>query len=135
MGPRVRAWRYALVTAGGVVAIDHASKQIVLHSLRRGERVDVFFGLDVANVRNKGVAFGALASGGTLVAVLTLAAIGALVTYFRLRPAPPLLCLPVGVIAGGPLANLADRARDGAVIDWSDPVAWPAFNLADVAIV
>src|SRR3954462_14926714 len=128
MGPRVRAWRYALVTAGAGVAPDQGRKQNVPPSLRRGGRVRLFFGLDVANVRNKGVAFGALASGGTLVAVLTLAAIAALVTYFSLRSATPLLWLPVGVIAGGALANLADRARDGAVIDWIDPVAWPAFN-------
>jgi signal peptidase II len=36
---------------------------------------------------------------------------------------------------GGALGNLADRAREGAVIDWIDPVAWPAFNLADACIV
>ena len=43
----------------------------------------------------------------------------------------PLLWLPVGLLLGGALGNLADRAREGAVIDFIDPVAWPAFNLAD----
>ena len=47
----------------------------------------------------------------------------------------PLLWLPVGLILGGALGNLADRAREGAVIDFIDPIAWPAFNMADVAIV
>ena len=47
----------------------------------------------------------------------------------------PLLWLPVGLILGGALGNLADRAREGAVIDFIDPIAWPAFNLADAAIV
>ena len=47
----------------------------------------------------------------------------------------PLLWLPVGLLLGGALGNLADRARDGAVIDFIDPVAWPAFNLADACIV
>jgi signal peptidase II len=47
----------------------------------------------------------------------------------------PLLWLPVGLLLGGALGNLADRAREGAVIDWIDPVAWPAFNLADACIV
>ncbi len=41
----------------------------------------------------------------------------------------------MGAIAGGALGNLADRARDGAVIDFIDPVAWPAFNIADIAVV
>ena len=47
----------------------------------------------------------------------------------------PFLWLPVGLILGGALGNLADRARDGAVIDFIDPIAWPAFNFADAAIV
>ena len=47
----------------------------------------------------------------------------------------PLLWLPVGLLLGGALGNLADRAREGAVIDFIDPVAWPAFNVADACIV
>ena len=47
----------------------------------------------------------------------------------------PYMWLPVGALLGGALGNLADRAREGAVIDFIDFVAWPAFNLADVAIV
>jgi signal peptidase II len=45
------------------------------------------------------------------------------------------LALLVGMLLGGALGNLADRARIGAVIDFIDPIAWPAFNLADAAIV
>ena len=47
----------------------------------------------------------------------------------------PWLWLPVGMLLGGALGNLADRAREGAVIDFIDPVAWPAFNVADACIV
>ena len=39
------------------------------------------------------------------------------------------------MILGGAVGNLIDRAREGAVIDWIDPVAWPAFNIADACIV
>ena len=46
-----------------------------------------------------------------------------------------MLWLPVGLLLGGALGNLADRAREGAVIDFIDPIAWPAFNLADAMIV
>ena len=45
------------------------------------------------------------------------------------------LWLPVGMLLGGALGNLADRAREGAVIDFIDPIAWPAFNVADSCIV
>ena len=47
----------------------------------------------------------------------------------------PWLWLPVGLLLGGALGNLIDRAREGAVIDFIDPVAWPAFNVADSCIV
>ena len=47
----------------------------------------------------------------------------------------PWLWLPVGLLLGGALGNLVDRAREGAVIDLIDPVAWPAFNIADACIV
>jgi signal peptidase II len=33
------------------------------------------------------------------------------------------------------VGNLADRARIDGVTDFIDPVLWPAFNLADAAIV
>jgi signal peptidase II len=46
-----------------------------------------------------------------------------------------MLWLPVGAVIGGAIGNLADRARAGAVVDFIDPIAWPAFNLADMAIV
>jgi signal peptidase II len=47
----------------------------------------------------------------------------------------PLLWLPVGMLVGGAAGNLIDRAREGAVVDFIDPVRWPAFNLADSCIV
>jgi signal peptidase II len=39
------------------------------------------------------------------------------------------------MLLGGAIGNLADRARVGAVIDFIDPMWWPAFNLADASIV
>ena len=132
---RERAVRLALATAGLFMALDEAVKQIVVHSIDRGERINIFFGIDLTYVRNNGVAFGALAGGGALITVLTLAALTALVVYFAVRANTPWLWLPTGVIVGGALGNLADRAREGAVIDFIDPVLWPAFNLADMGIV
>jgi signal peptidase II len=39
------------------------------------------------------------------------------------------------MILGGALGNLADRERTGGVVDFSSVWIWPAFNLADAAIV
>ncbi len=125
----------AIATAGLVVAIDRATKQLAVANIDRGEQVNVFFGLDFTNTRNSGVAFGAFAGGGAVVAVLIGVSLALLVGYFVLHRDMPLLWLPVGLLLGGALGNLADRARDGAVIDFIDPVAWPAFNLADACIV
>jgi signal peptidase II len=117
------------------MALDQVTKQIVVHSIGRNESVNVFFGIELTNVRNKGVAFGALGKGGALVTVLTVVAVSLLIGYFALHATKPWLWLPVGVIAGGAFGNLLDRVREGAVIDFIDPMVWPAFNVADSGIV
>lgn len=122
-------------TAGVVVAIDQATKQLAVSHIARSDEVSVFPGLDLTNARNTGVAFGALEGGGLVVAVLIGLALVLLVGYFALHRDMPWLWLPVGLLLGGALGNLADRARQGAVIDFIDPVAWPAFNVADACIV
>jgi signal peptidase II len=132
---RVDGWRRALITAGAVVALDQVTKAAIVASRTLGERDNVFFGIDLNYVRNSGVAFGALGGGGAPVWLLTSVAVAALIAYFALRADRRWLWLPVGMVAGGALGNLADRARDGAVIDFIDPIAWPAFNIADMAIV
>jgi signal peptidase II len=132
---RRRAWVRAGLAALVVLALDQATKQLVVHSLARGESRNVFFGIELTNVRNKGVAFGAFGGGGVPVTLLTLAAVAFLITYFAMHASRPWLWLPVGVIAGGAFGNLLDRIREGAVIDFIDPMLWPAFNVADMGIV
>ena len=125
----------ALATAGVVIALDQATKQLVDSGIDRGDSVNVFFGLDLTNTRNTGVAFGALQGAGLIVAVLIGLSLALLIGYFVANRDMPWLWLPVGLLLGGALGNLIDRAREGAVIDWIDPVAWPAFNVADACIV
>ena len=129
------AWARAGVMLALVVAVDQGTKALATASLERGERVNVFFALDLTNVRNTGIAFGALAGAGALIVPLTVLALALLAAYFARHAGARLLWLPVGMIGGGALGNLADRTREGAVIDFLDPVAWPAFNVADSAIV
>jgi len=132
---RLDGWRRALIVAGSVVLLDQIAKALIVAHRMLGESDSVFIGIDLNYVRNSGVAFGAFSEGGALVWVLTGLALVGLLTYFTLRADRLWLWLPVGLIAGGALGNLADRARLGYVVDFIDPVAWPAFNIADVAIV
>jgi signal peptidase II len=131
----VRGATGAVATAGVVVGIDQATKQLAVTYLGPGEQASVLPGLDLTNTRNTGVAFGALEGGGLVVGILIGLSLALLLGYFVLNRDMPWLWLPVGVLVGGALGNLADRAREGAVIDFIDPVAWPAFNFADASIV
>jgi signal peptidase II len=132
---RVSGPAAAVATAGLVVAVDQATKQLAATRIAHGDQVAVIPGLDLTSTRNTGVAFGALEGGGLVVALLIGASLALLVGYFVANREQPWLWLPVGMLLGGALGNLADRAREGAVIDFIDPIAWPAFNVADSCIV
>jgi signal peptidase II len=131
-----RGWVRLLLVAAVVLALDQLTKAIVRGSMTLGESRRVIGGLlDISYVHNKGVAFGALAGGGAIIAALTGVALGAIVVYFVMRSRTAYLWLPVGMLLGGAIGNLLDRVRDGAVTDFIDPVLWPAFNVADACIV
>ena len=130
MTPAGRAAAVALST----VAADQAVKALVRATIDRGEAVDLVLGIELVNVRNRGIAFGLFAGGGVLLVVFALAALAALLVFFAAHRHRPLVWLPTGLLIGGALGNLIDRTRDGAVTDFVDLPLWPAFNLADVAI-
>ena len=131
-----KAGALALAVAGFAVALDQVTKQLVADHVGRDDPIELIFGLEIANVRNSGIAFGLLkGSSDAVVLALTLGALGLLVGYFAANADRRGLWLPIGLVVGGALGNLADRVRIGAAIDFIDPPAWPAFNLADVAIV
>ena len=132
---RVSGPAAAVATAGLVVAVDQATKQLAATNITPGDQVAVIPGLHLTSTRNTGVAFGALEGGGLVVAILIGASLALLVAYFVANRERAWLWLPVGMLLGGALGNLADRAREGAVIDFIDPIAWPAFNVADSCIV
>lgn len=123
------------IAVAGMVALDQATKAIAVARIQRGDSVNVFLGIDLTNVRNTGVAFGAFAGAGAPIVIVSALALVGLLGYFAANARMRGLWLPVGMVLGGAIANLIDRARLGAVVDFIDPVAWPAFNLADTAIV
>ena len=131
---RQAAWSLMAVACALVFVLDQVTKQAVVASIDRGEDVSFFIGINLTYVRNEGIAFG-IGSGGALVVVVTLVALTLLLGWFAAHATVSRMWLPVGALFGGALGNLADRARGGYVIDFIDPVAWPAFNVADIAIV
>ena len=124
----------AALVAAGTVAADQATKALVRATIDRGEHVDVILGVDFVNVRNRGIAFGLFSDGGALLVVFAALALAALLVFFTRHRHQRLVWLPTGLLIGGAVGNLIDRARDGAVTDFIDVSWWPAFNLADTAI-
>jgi signal peptidase II len=127
-----------------VLIADQVSKWWVVDVLHLPQVAQIVL-LPVLNftmVWNRGVTFGLLTSFGRssylLLAAVALAVVIALVVWLR-RAESLLVAISLGAIVGGALANVIDRLRFGAVIDfihahigdWS----WYVFNLADAAIV
>jgi signal peptidase II len=131
---RRAAWARAGLVLVAVLAADQLTKHLVRDGIRRGGEDPILPAVKLVNVRNDGVAFGINAGGKTLVIVLIAVALLALVVYFARHTSRRLIWVPVGLLFGGAIGNIVDRLRDGAVTDFIKLPAWPAFNLADVAI-
>ena len=132
---RLGAWGRVALVAAGVVALDQATKALVRATIDQGDREAVFPGVEIVHTRNTGVAFGALAGGGVVVTVVIVLALGALLAYFATHVRRPLVWLPTGMLLGGAIGNVIDRARSGAVTDFVQlPLGFPPFNVADMSI-
>jgi len=126
--------RVALVMLG-VVAADQLSKRLVEDAITRGEERKLLPGIELVNTRNRGVAFGFLPGSHTGVTIVIALALVVLLVYFARHSTRALIWLPTGMLLGGALGNILDRARQGAVTDFVKlPLGWPPFNIADVSI-
>jgi signal peptidase II len=117
-----------------VVVLDQVTKALVRGGIDVGEEDSILPAVTLVHVRNTGVAFGAFSGGGLIVVALVAAALAALLYYFLTHLDKRLVWLPTGMLLGGSIGNIIDRVRDGAVTDFVKLPAWPAFNVADVAI-
>jgi signal peptidase II len=117
-----------------VVVLDQVTKALVRGGVDVGEEDSILPAVTLVHVRNTGVAFGAFSGGGLIVVALVAAALTALLWYFVTHLDKPLVWLPTGMLLGGSIGNIIDRVRDGAVTDFIKLPAWPAFNVADMAI-
>lgn len=136
--------RLASIVAAAVLVADQATKAIVQTAMALHESIDLLPVLALTYVRNTGAAFGVLAAVPPgirlpLFLVVTIVAVGALVSFLRRTPPDQRwLVGALGGILGGALGNLICRVRYGEVIDFIDvhwgALHWPAFNVADSAI-
>ena len=106
-------------------------------------KVIVPYYFDLRYSENTGVAFGmgqGLPGGRVILTLIALAALS-LVIYYLKRSAPGQyrLHLALGLVGGGAIGNLVDRIAFGRVTDfivWHlGSHEWPAFNVADAALV
>ena len=136
--------RLGLALAAVVLVLDQASKwwllEIVGMPFRPPIVVTPFFNLVM--VWNRGVSFGLFAHEDALMPyVLSGVAIAVSTGLFvwLSRADRRWIAVALGLVIGGAVGNVIDRLRFGAVADFFDlHVAgwhWPAFNVADAAIV
>ena len=129
--------RTSLAAAGVaavVVGIDQLVKALVRSGIERGDAHELVLGIRLVNVRNSGIAFGLFSDGGALLVVGTAVALLALVFFFVTHTGRSLVWLPTGLLLGGAIGNVIDRAREGSVTDFVKFPHFPAFNVADMAI-
>ena len=124
-----------------VVVADQLSKIGIRSNLALGESLPETGLFRLTHVYNTGAAFG-LFQGQTF--PLTIVAIFGIVVillftllfYHRFPLLGSRLGKPaLGLILGGTIGNLIDRLRFGGVTDFIDVGIWPAFNIADSAVV
>jgi signal peptidase II len=129
-----------------VFAADQAAKSAIESALPLHDSWPVIPGLfRLTHVKNRGAAFGIFADSTSpmKIEVLILLSIVALVVVLALlwrhQPNARRTGLGLALILGGAVGNLFDRLVHGSVVDFLDfslgGFHWPAFNIADSAIV
>ena len=134
-----------VATFGLVLAVDQISKSVVRHELSvcsappvsLCDRWSIAGPLGVLRTENGDGAFGLLPGG--LIGPLLLLVIATLWVLARHLPDRPLVGIAAGLVLGGTVANLVDRAMFGVVTDFID-LRWGSadrgvvINPADVAL-
>ena len=136
-----------LAVSGVIITIDQATKIYIHTRFALGESINVvenFF--NITYVRNKGAAFGILSDLPDMIResfFLAMTPVALFIILLLLKSVPKtdkIQILALSGIFGGAIGNYIDRIRFGYVIDfldahWYHKHAWPAFNVADSAIV
>jgi signal peptidase II len=134
-------WPFFLAALGVVVA-DQLTKWWISSSLLEGQSLFEAGIFKIARFSpNTGAAFGLFQDQSFALAIVAIfGGVFLLVYAFAIRrrfsPLDNLLgWSALGLILGGIAGNLIDRLRFGAVTDFISIGWWPAFNIADSAVV
>ena len=134
---------YALLSISGLLATsDQAVKWLVQQSMAYGESISVTPFFNWVHVWNTGAAFSLFANAGgwQRYFFIGIAVVVSVVLIKLIREKGHNGdAIAYSLILGGAMGNLIDRIFRGYVVDafdfyWRD-WHWPAFNLADIAIV
>ena len=136
-------WWYIIfgLTALLIVVADQLSKLWIRSSLAIGESLFEVGFFRLTRVHNSGAAFGLFQGQSFLLTIIASVGVAALLLYaFLFHHKFPFLenrlgKLALGLVLGGTVGNLIDRIHLGYVTDFIDFNFWPAFNIADSAIV
>lgn|SRR5690554_563893 len=136
----VTLWLSALV-----VALDQATKLWILNNVTyMVDRIEVLPFFNIIHVRNFGAAFSFLndqAGWQKFLFVALALGISAALAFMLRRQNKNMVRINIAfaLIIGGALGNVIDRIWLGSVVDFLDlyygSYHWPAFNIADSAIV
>ena len=140
--PNALPW---LVLSAVVIVLDQLTKYWVLTSLPEYTAIPVIDGFwNWYRTYNTGAAFSFLANAGGwqkwFFTILAIGICGMLGWWLAKTPRRDWrTALPFALVIGGALGNVIDRQIHGHVVDfiqwhWQEHY-WPAFNLADAAIV
>jgi len=138
--------RLHFLVAALVLVLDRASKWIVAKDIAMHDNIKVMGGFFyLTHVENRGAAFSLFADSpsqwkmGMLVVFSIVALMVVLTLLWRNTHTMATTGLGLALILGGALGNLWDRLLTGRVVDfllfYLGSYAWPAFNVADSAIV
>lgn len=126
-----------LVLALAVVFVDQLSKYYIQQNMALGMSIPVIENIfHITYILNAGAAFGIMEHETIFFIVVAVVLIGGIVYVFPRIPSEyRVLRIGIGLMAGGAVGNVIDRARTGYVVDFFDFRIWPIFNIADIAIV
>ena len=136
-------WRTVVffLVALAVVIGDQLSKVWIRSNLALGQTLFEVGFFRIIYISNTGASFGLFPGQSFALTIVTIVGV-ALILIFVLvihRWFPPLdnmlSKVALGLVLGGALGNLIDRLNLGYVIDFIDFRVWPAFNIADSAVV
>ncbi|HUM06317.1 MAG TPA: signal peptidase II [Terriglobales bacterium] len=138
--------KYHFLISVAVIALDRLTKWMIAQKLALHDGIQVIPGFfRIIRTENRGAAFGLFADSPSewKVALLILCSLIALliVTALLWKNSHSMTITGIGLalILGGAIGNLWDRVASGHVVDfllfYVGQYQWPAFNLADSAIV